>query len=99
VSHYREALRIDPKYLKAHYDLGNILMDQGKIEEAVGHFAEAIKFKPDYAPAYNKIGVILFQQWKFKKAEVFFLKAIQIDPNCYETRKNLEIVKRSKKVK
>jgi tetratricopeptide (TPR) repeat protein len=97
VSHYKEILKTDFQNSDAHYNLGNILICEGNTKDAFVHFAEAIKFKPDYAPAYNKIGVILFHQGKIKKAEVFFLKAIQIDPNCYETRKNLEILKRAKK--
>ena len=89
----RQALRIDPEYVKAHYNLGNILLKQGKTEEAITHFFQAIKINPDFVRAYNKIGLILFKLGKFDRAKVFFSKAIQIDPNYEEARKNLGIIK------
>ena len=88
-------LRIDPKYSKAHYNLGDILLSQGKMKKAVTHYAKTIEFRPDDVQTYNKIGIVLFKQGKLKKAGVFFSKAVQIKPSYTEAQKNIALLKKT----
>ena len=51
IGHYRKALRINPDFADAHYNLANALVSQGNLEDAISHFSEALKIKPDFPQA------------------------------------------------
>jgi tetratricopeptide (TPR) repeat protein len=51
IAHFREAVRINPRYAKAHNNLGNALLVKGNIEEAIDHFKKAIAIEPGYEMA------------------------------------------------
>ena len=42
-SHYRTALRIDPKYPQAHFNLANWYLRTGNLTTAIHHFSEAVR--------------------------------------------------------
>ncbi|MFC1692062.1 tetratricopeptide repeat protein [Candidatus Latescibacterota bacterium] len=44
-------MNINANLEKAHFLLGVILKEQGKIEEAISRFKEALRIKPDYKEA------------------------------------------------
>ena len=45
---YNEALRLDPNNYDAHNNLGNTLLNSGKVDEARPHFERALAMKPDH---------------------------------------------------
>ncbi len=51
---FYEALRIDPAYADAYYNLGKVFARQGKTESAILHFQKALQKDPDMTQAlYN----------------------------------------------
>jgi len=59
----REALRLDPGFAKAHFQLGTVLEDKGEAEAALAELKEAARLDPAYpephmamARIYHKIG-------------------------------------------
>ena len=56
VAEFRAAIRLQPDYAEAHYNLGNALAAQGKRDEAVAEYRTAIRLKPDYAKAHCNLG-------------------------------------------
>jgi tetratricopeptide (TPR) repeat protein len=50
--YYRRSLEIDPHYPLAHFNLGNICDEQGRLEEARAHYVVALLLLPDYADAH-----------------------------------------------
>ena len=40
-------------------NIGNVLKDKGKFDEALEVYNKALLFKPDYAEVYNNIGNVL----------------------------------------
>ena len=44
---YASALDLKPDYAEAHLNLGILLNDQGKLDEAVAHYQRALALKPD----------------------------------------------------
>ena len=57
IKHYRKALRINPAYAQAHYNLGVALRDGGKPTEANEHLCQALRL--GYALAQHSINTVV----------------------------------------
>lgn len=57
-SNLREALRLDPDFAKAHFQLGTVLEDEGKLEPALAELKEAARLEPEYAEPHMAIARI-----------------------------------------
>jgi Tfp pilus assembly protein PilF len=68
IAAFREAIRLQPDYAPAHYNLGNALWAKGKADEAIAAFRGAIRLQPDDAPAHCNLGHALLQQGHFRAA-------------------------------
>ena len=89
ITHYREAIEINPYYASAHSNLGAALAAQGKDEEAITHYLAAIKIKPDQEEAHSNLGVVLAAQGKSEEAIIHYLAAIKINPDYDDAYYNL----------
>ena len=67
-----------------HFKRGDILVDQGKMDEAAAEFREAIRIDPELAEAHVYLGTILGHQKKLDEAAAEFREAIRIDPGMAE---------------
>jgi tetratricopeptide (TPR) repeat protein len=56
---YREAIRINPLYFKAYHNWGNLLVREGKLEEASANYLRALSIDPEYAQSHRNLGVVL----------------------------------------
>jgi len=86
--------RIDCKYAIPHVNLGNVLKDQRKREEAIVEYKKAIELDPNYALPHNNLGNVLKDQQKREEAIVEYKKAIELDPNDALPHNNLGIALR-----
>jgi protein O-mannosyl-transferase len=75
----------------AHNNLGVILADQGKLDEAIAHYSEALRIKPNYADAHNNLGVALDDQGKTDQAIAQYSEALRIRPDYANAHINLGI--------
>ena len=50
-------LAIDPGLLPTHYGLGELLIEQGRIDAAIEQFSEVLRLQPDYEPALLQLGL------------------------------------------
>jgi len=91
MTHYAEALRINPHFVEAKNNIGNILFRQGRIDEAMTHYAEALQRAPDYADAHNNLGVALFREGKIPEAVAHYAEALKINPAYPEAHYNLGV--------
>jgi tetratricopeptide (TPR) repeat protein len=77
-----EAFGFAPEYPATHFKMGNLLLQQGKEQEAYNHFAlgaEAAQSLIAAASAW-RAGVLSERGGRTKMAEEVFLKSIQLDP-------------------
>lgn len=58
VALYREGLKLCPDDDVAHYELGKILREMGRTQEAVREFEAALKINPAFQDAKNQLEVI-----------------------------------------
>ncbi|CEG12360.1 hypothetical protein MSIBF_A2190001 [groundwater metagenome] len=67
--------------LNAHNNLGNLLGDLKRFEEAEKEYREAIRLNPNYADAHNNLGNLLGDLKRFEEAEKEYREAIRLNPN------------------
>ena len=85
----KEPLHLEPEYADAHYDLGNVLYQQGDLEGAKEQFLAAAKFAPRRARTHTMLGVILIRQGQISQAIMRFYQALQLDPSDMQASENL----------
>jgi tetratricopeptide (TPR) repeat protein len=85
ISHFNEALRIDPQFMRAHDNLGLCYeaLDEG--DRAIVHYREANRLNRQAQskspwPATN-LGILLRQRGELEEAGSLFREAIQYDRN------------------
>jgi tetratricopeptide (TPR) repeat protein len=81
-----ELLPQDPGQL---YDVGNLLVIQGKIDSAADYYSRALAVQSDYVDALNGMGLILQNEQKTNEALACFRRALRAEPDRAETCLNL----------
>lgn len=56
---YRRAVALEPAHTDAHINLGRLLHEAGRTEEAALHYRRALAARPDHATAWFNLGVAL----------------------------------------
>ena len=89
IEHYREALRINPVYVKAHNNLGNGLARRGEMGAAIEHYREALRIDPAYAVAHYNLANALVSRGELEEAVKHYREALRIDPAYVKAHNNL----------
>jgi len=55
---FREALRLDPRSVDAHFGLGCLLVDSGRVGEALEHFRSVVSLAPRHAVAAHNLAYL-----------------------------------------
>ena len=82
-------LRNIHEYSEAHNNLGNLLKDQKKFDEAIYHFDASIKIFPENPSTHNNLGTVHAMKGEISEAVNHFAKAIRIQPTYFDARQNL----------
>lgn len=77
----QQAVKWLPNDIEAFNNLGNLLQELGRLNEAETNYRQLLAIKPDDAPTSLVLGNILEELGRFKEAEACCLNAIKIDPN------------------
>ncbi|MBN2473632.1 MAG: tetratricopeptide repeat protein [Pirellulales bacterium] len=81
VRHYEQALRIDPKYLKAHVNLAYALTRQGKYDQAVKHCRSVLRIWPNMVRARIVLALALSGRGQKQQAVAELRAALEIVPD------------------
>jgi tetratricopeptide (TPR) repeat protein len=91
VASYTATLQKNPSCWMADYNLGIVLGEQGKADQAIDHYQRAIALRPDYAEAHYNLGRLLAEQGQLDDAIAHYKSAAAINPADAETQNNLGV--------
>jgi tetratricopeptide (TPR) repeat protein len=88
----QEAVKKDPKDVKAWIELGNIMMDSSRFAEAIEAYQKALNIDPKNVDVRVDMGTCYRNIGKPDIAVREYRKAIEINPNHINGHRNLAIV-------
>lgn len=100
IIHYRKAIALDTLNYKAHYNLGNSYLRQGKAQEAMAEYQKSIRCQPPAiikAAAYHNIGVINQSSQRYDEAIEAYKQSLRAFPRDDRTRYNLALCQKLRK--
>ena len=86
---YKYMLEFSPDVAELHNNLGNILKDLGKVEEAIKHFNRSLELKPNSHLIHNNLGNALDKLGRSDDAIEHYRKALRLKPNFAVAHYNL----------
>ena len=86
------AARLAPRQANIHYNLGKVLQNQGKLEEARVSYATACKLQPGVADFHNNLGIVLKDMGLPNEALSHVLRAVELKPASASHQYNLGLV-------
>jgi tetratricopeptide (TPR) repeat protein len=78
---WRQALAIQPDWADAHYNLGNLLRNSKRFDEAEAAYRQALAIRPEWADAHANLGNLLKEVKRFDEAESAYRRALAFRPN------------------
>lgn len=78
-----------PEFFKVPGNLGQVLADQGRLEDAEAAYRQAVSMQPESAKVYVDLGRCLLSQDRTEAAREAFEQALALDPLNRDARKGL----------
>ena len=94
---YRKALEANPQSTVSMFNLGNTLLQQNKVQEAMEQYVGAARVEKDkmnLALIYHNMGVIFHAQKDYAKAVEAYKESLRNNPKDDETRYNLALAQK-----
>lgn len=86
---WRTTIERNPKAWMAYNNLGNVLLQNGRVEEAIAQFQAALKIDPRYATAESNLGNAFLRLGQGEKSLTHLRRAVEFDPRDAEAHNNL----------
>lgn len=77
---YEKAIKLNPNP-QSYYNLGIVLADERKLEDAKTEFNQALALDSSFANAYVGLGRVFNEEGRCEEALAEFQKALELDPN------------------
>ncbi len=86
---YQSILARNPVCWMAHNNLATILIETGRMEEAIPHLEQTLNLHPDYVLAENNLGYALTRLNRLQAAIPHLEKAVRLEPRFFQAHNNL----------
>ncbi|MBI5248885.1 MAG: tetratricopeptide repeat protein [Desulfomonile tiedjei] len=91
LAHFQQTVDINPEYVQAWYNMGQICMIKMKdFSKALHCFDRAIAIRPDYVGAHHQRGVVLELLGDPEKALECWKKTLELDPENKQAMENIK---------
>jgi hypothetical protein len=80
LTHFSEAVRLEPDFAEAQNNLGSLLLQLGKPNEALTHYREAARLQPENIVARYNLARVLARLGRFEEAAFHFAAAARLGP-------------------
>lgn len=80
LNRYNSAIDLQPSLGRAHFNRGNLLLEEGASQEALAAFSNALRCKPDSAACYYNMGNAQVQLKQFSEAIESYQRALKLKP-------------------
>ena len=76
----------------AHVEIGNALLAQGKVQEAMAHYEEALRLGPDSTEAHYNLAAVLIKMGRTEDAIPHIEEVLRINPQDAGTHFDLGVI-------
>jgi len=78
---WRDTLEKNPVSWMAQNNFAAVLMQNGRLDEAITHLQKALEIDPDNVETHNNLGYVLLQMGRAEESLAHFQRALEIEPN------------------
>jgi tetratricopeptide (TPR) repeat protein len=78
-----------PTAFLAYNNLGYILMEKGRVDDAIPYFNKSLEINPNFNEPHNNLGDALLRMGQTNEAVMHFQKAVDLDPTSAASYYNL----------
>lgn len=89
---WRRALKVAPEFAEAHFNLGVLYADSGRLPESAAAYRRAIALQPAMADGWRNLGIVLSRLGQGIEAEAACREALRLRPADPEDHYNLGVV-------
>jgi len=86
---FNKALKLDPDFVLAHYDIAVAYRKQGELDLCILEYEKVLKIHPNFPSALSNLGGQYFRKGETEKAVKLFRRAIDVYPNFIQALSNL----------
>jgi cytochrome c-type biogenesis protein CcmH/NrfG len=89
VDQLRIVLQLDPQHAEGHFDLGNLLFQQGNSQGAVAEYSAAVRLRPTYVDALMNLAKAELKLGDIAAAAKHLAEANRLQPENRQIRELL----------
>ncbi|HSE96681.1 MAG TPA: tetratricopeptide repeat protein, partial [Blastocatellia bacterium] len=78
-----------PENARGHNNLGMLLAERGRLEEATQYFVQAVRYNPLFADAQNNLGLALTTLGDMEQGHAYLIEALRLRPEYSDAHYNL----------
>jgi len=88
---YQQAIALEPQWIDAYNNLGNIFLKAGELEQAETIYRQAIVANPNHSGSYLNLGNIMMERHQINDAIGTYKKALNLKPRDPDIVYNLGV--------
>ena len=77
----KKALQLDPRSVRAHFQLGLVLTAQKNYTAAIASYQKALALNPDFADTFFNLGFVYAVSKNYVKAEEMYTRTVALKPD------------------